>query len=190
MKNYKYLFLVAIFASLAFTSCSDDDDNDNLPEIVNEFEEITTVILTLSAEGSDDLVFLIQDLDGDGPIPPVESFPAQNLQANTTYTGVIATWNEGVDPVSNETEDIIEEADVHQFFYTPGGEFNFAEFNYTDVDSNGLPLGVEFNFTTGEAQDGSITVILRHDLTKTFENDPTDVGGETEVEVTFPIVVE
>jgi len=49
MKNYKYLFLVAIFASLAFTSCSDDDDNDNLPEIVNEFEEITTVILTLSA---------------------------------------------------------------------------------------------------------------------------------------------
>ena len=68
MKNYKYLFLVAIFASLAFTSCSDDDDNDNLPEIVDEFEEITTVILTLSAEGSDDLVFLIQDLDGDGPV--------------------------------------------------------------------------------------------------------------------------
>ena len=47
MKNVKFL-ATAIFATVLFVSCSNDDDT---PEPVNEEEVITTLTVTLSPNG-------------------------------------------------------------------------------------------------------------------------------------------
>ena len=67
MKTIKILSL-SILASIAFTACSDDD---NVPEIVNEEEVITTMTVTLTpVTGGTDITLQTQDLDGDGPNAP------------------------------------------------------------------------------------------------------------------------
>ena len=68
MKNVKFL-ATAIFATVLFVSCSNDDDT---PEPVNEEEVITTLTVTLSPNGGGTAITLqTRDLDGDGPNAPV-----------------------------------------------------------------------------------------------------------------------
>ena len=82
----KTVLALSLMATV-MTSCSSDDDT---PEVVNEEEIITTMTVTLtSANGSATLQS--QDLDGDGPNAPVVT--ADNLSANTTYTGSIVLLN-------------------------------------------------------------------------------------------------
>ena len=59
--------------------CSDDDTT---PEIINEDELITTVILTLTQESGDQVVLTTVDLDGDGPDEPVTTVVG-NFSENT-----------------------------------------------------------------------------------------------------------
>ena len=90
MKTTKYLFLL-LMTSFATFSCSTDDDN---PTPVNEEEVITTLRLTLTPQGGGmPIIFETQDLDGDGPNPPVVSVSSA-LAANTTYNGSIELLNE------------------------------------------------------------------------------------------------
>jgi hypothetical protein len=61
------------------------------------------------------------------------------------------------------------------------------------ADSNGNPVGVQFNLLTGAAGTGGFTVILRHEPEKSADNvntgDVTNAGGSTDVQVTFNITV-
>ena len=51
-----------------------------------------------------------------------------------------------------------------------------------------------FTLTTGDAASGNITIILRHEPVKDAEGvsdgDITNAGGETDISVTFPVVVQ
>ncbi|MGK0457898.1 MAG: hypothetical protein ACJAVE_000876, partial [Polaribacter sp.] len=66
---------------------------------------------------------------------------------------------------------------------------------YDDEDSNGNPVGVQFNLLTGAADSsGGFTIILRHEPDKAGVDvntgDITNAGGSTDVQVTFNIVIE
>ena len=113
MKFFKYALLAS---TLIFASCSDDDDNT--PEPVNEEEVITTLTVTLES-GSDTVVMQYQDLDGDGPDAATVTVSG-SLNANTVYDGSIVLLNETESPAENITEEVEEEDDEHQFFYTVG----------------------------------------------------------------------
>lgn len=187
MKKLIYLFAPVLLLTLTNTSCDSDDDT---PVIVNEEEVITTLIVNLTPEGGGStLQFQSQDLDGDGPDAPVVTTPDQSLVANTAYTGSVLILNETEDPADNITLEVAEEDDEHQFFYTTGGGLSFAGFNYLDFDENGNPVGIDFNFTTGDAATGTLTVTLLHELAK--PNDGlASAGGDTDIAVTFPVTVE
>ena len=187
MKNQFYLFLSILCLSFVFTSCDSDDD---APAIVNEEEVITTLRLTLTpANGGNSLTFISQDLDGDGPNAPVISTPDQSLVANTMYNGTVQVLNETEDPAEDITLEVEEEDDEHQFFYTTGGNFSFDTFSYVDFDADGNPVGIMFDAATGDATTGTLTVTLRHEPAKP-NTGLTDAGGETDIQVTFPITVE
>ncbi|QDO95713.1 type 1 periplasmic binding fold superfamily protein [Formosa sediminum] len=184
MKTTK-LFTAALIATVLFTSCSSDDDT---PEIVNEEEVITTLTVTLTATGTGDIITLqTQDLDGDGPDDPVVTVSG-NLAAGETYNGSIVLLNETVSPAEDITEEVEDESDEHQFFYTASSSLDVTT-AYANYDEDGNPLGTEFTLTAGEASSGSLTFTLIHEPVKP-NTGLTDAGGETDAEATFSVTVE
>ncbi|QXP52126.1 MULTISPECIES: type 1 periplasmic binding fold superfamily protein [unclassified Cellulophaga] len=184
MKTIKTLSL-AVVAALSFASCSDDDDS---PELVNEEEVITTMTVTLTpTDGSETITLQSRDLDGDGSDAPVITVTG-NLVAGTTYNGAIVLLNETESPAEDITEEVEEESDEHQFFYTISSGLDVTT-EYGNNDSDGNPLGTEFILTAGAASAGTITFTLRHEPTK--PNDGIEsAGGETDILVSFDVSVE
>jgi hypothetical protein len=180
--------VILVYISSIFAACSSDED----PVIINEEELITTVRATLIPEGGGTEIILESvDLDGDGPNEPnIEVTGAFN--PNTTYAGTLKILNEAESPAEDITVEIIEEDEDHQFFFSFTNDIATA--TYDDEDSNGNPVGVQFNLVTGAAGSGGFTIILRHEPDKAGADvntgDITNAGGATDVQVTFNITIE
>ena len=187
MKIFKYALLAIPFL---YFSCSDDDDN-SIPEPVNEEEVITTMTITLVASDQSGVVVLqTQDLDGDGGEEPVVTVSG-SISNMTSYIGSIQWLNEMEDEPEDVTVEILEEADEHQVFFGIG-EGLPIQVVYADEDSNGYPVGVNFILAPTEAGvtgSGPLTVTLIHEPTK--PNDGLDsAGGSIDIQTTFDLVVE
>ncbi|HEA21344.1 hypothetical protein LCGC14_1422320 [marine sediment metagenome] len=186
----KILKIAAIpfLTALLSTACS-SDDNGNIPEIVNEEEVITTMTVTLSPEDNGaDIILSKTDLDGDGPNMPVFNVSG-NLTSGTTYTGSIELLNETVTPAENITDEVKEESEEHQLFYTSDDNLDVTTVS-VDNDSDGNLLGTEFTLTAGAASTGTLTFTLRHEPKKPNDGTLTDAAGETDAEASFSITVE
>jgi hypothetical protein len=177
--------VLSLVALLCMTSCTDDDE----VQIINEEELITTVELELtsSTDATNVILFTSVDIDGDGPDNPVITITG-TINANTSYDGSIRFLNESIAPTENITEEVIEEGDEHEVFYSS----SLADFSITkiDLDANGNPLGVITTLQTGAAGTGTLTVVLRHEPTKPNDNTLSGAGGETDVQVSFTLAVE
>ncbi len=177
-----FLLLTAV---VLFSQCETEE-----PEAENEEELITTLEMTFSPiGGGDDIVFSVFDEDGDGPIEPV--YTNGTLAVNTDYNVTIEVRND--EENENITTEVIEEAEEHQFFFETSVSL-FLEFSYEDADDNGDPIGLSTNFYAQEPSNGTLTVTLRHEPEKSAEGarngDPTNAGGETDIQATFDVVIE
>ncbi|WP_028871306.1 hypothetical protein [Psychroserpens burtonensis] len=188
MKNIKSIFVLTL-VSLFFISCSNDDDVNPVP--VNEEEVITTLIATLNATNGTPITMEFRDLDGDGPDAPVITVSSA-LLANTTYNGSLNLLNETTDPAESIREEIEEEANDHQFFFSNSSDL--VTFAYGDEDGNDNPIGLLFSLTTTTVGNDTMTITLRHEPNKEAEGvsggDITNAGGETDIAVTFPFTIE
>ena len=183
MKLLKYALLAIPFL---YFSCNDDDDT---PEPINEEEVITTMTVTLvnMMDGTDVVTMQTQDLDGDGPNEPDVNVSGP-ISAGHTYTGSIVWLNEMEDPAENITEEIIEEQDEHQVFFSAAGVG--IDFDYVDFDSNGNPVGTQFTLTAAEGPgSGSVTITLVHEPEKPNDGSPP-AGGSIDIQTTFQVTVE
>tara|TARA_Y100000385_G_C13026540_1_gene608673 strand:+ start:186 stop:722 length:537 start_codon:yes stop_codon:yes gene_type:complete len=176
--NYKILPILAI----ALYSCQPVDPTDP-----NEEELITTFTVDLIGPSSSATLSYV-DLDGDGGSAPVIS--VDSLESNTVYTGSLTLLNEIDSPAEDITAEIFDEADDHQFFFSSTGA---SVFTYNDQDSDGNPVGLEFELTTASSGTENYSIILRHEPVKTAagvsEGDITNAGGETDIEVVFEVVI-
>jgi hypothetical protein len=177
------LLAILFISVFTFTACSDNDDDDHNHD--SEEELITTVNYTLT-NGSDVVTLKFSDPDGDGPIEPIYEVSG-DLTANSTYTGIIELLNETESPVEDITEEVKEEADEHEFFYT--SDVSGLAITKTDVDGNDNPLGIETSVTTGEAGSGTLTIVLKHEPTKPNDGSSSSAGGSTDVEITFDVTI-
>ena len=169
-----------------FSACSDDDTP---PAQVDEEEVITTLIVSLTNNNTGEQIELrSQDLDGDGSNAPVIQVSG-NLTVASTYNGTIELLNETVSPADNIHEEVLAEGAEHQFFYTQGGGLNIST-QYSDVDSNGNPIGLAFTLATTAPSQGTLTFTLRHEPLKPNDGSLSGAGGETDISVSFPITVE
>lgn len=187
MKTLKSIYLLPLL-TLFLAACSNDDDT---PEIINEEEVITTLTATLIPVNGPTITLTTRDLDGDGPNEPVVTV-SRNFSANTTYTGSLNILNETVSPAESITNEIEEEGTQHQFFFQASN--NVATFTYTDSDANNQPIGLNFSLTTGNAGNGTVTIILRHEPNKSAsgveEGNIANARGETDLSVTFNVTIE
>ena len=174
--------LLLILLVLSVAAC---DSNEPDEEGAGEEELITRVVLTLVG-GGETISAEADDPDGDGTNFQIDTI---TLQSGTTYTGSIDLF----DDVNGEDigEEVAEEDDEHQFFYTPsGGIAGRVTVTITDTDGAGLPVGLAFTLTVsnGGAASGSLNVVLSH-----FDEEPkngTDRSDETDVDVTVPVTIQ
>ena len=189
------LYLVALLA-FGFASCESED-----PEKENEGEVITDVTLNF------------QELNASNePVGSVLSFKAsdpQGIEVGKTPTVQTITLAKGKkyqmtidvkNSIKNEdiTKEILEEAAEHQFFFL-GQVFDSSFFSIQYADAGGIALGLKTIVTVSSStgtNNSSMKVVLRHDLNKSFPgaSSPTfanfaQAGGETDLEITFPVIL-
>lgn len=205
MTTNKAFVTLLVCASLAFSAaCSGGDE----PIDDVELEVITTVQLTFTPmAGGDARTFEFSDDDGDGGNPPVGETIGL-LPGDFMMT--VAFSNRLEDPPEDITQEVADEAQDHQVFFTGTGVDGPANANpgaplthsYNDQDANGLPIGLD-NLITAVSGTGELTVTLRHmppvneqavkvaDMagqvaTEGFES----IGGDNDVQVTLPVEVQ
>lgn len=183
----------------SFSSCKSEE-----PVQENDQELITDVTLNFQELDSDSnpigllLSFEAKDPEGieTGQTLEVETV---KLKRNKKYLLSIEVHNS----LANEdiTEEILEDADEHQFFFL-GSAFTGSNppLTYAYNDADGVLLGLKGIVTTAAepiTNNAELRLILRHALDKnypgienpSFEN-YTKAGGETDLEIPFPVVIE
>jgi len=198
MKISKFLrFSLFAAAALTFVACEDDDDDDDNP-VVNEEEVITDMILTFTdVDTQQSFEFTFSDPDGEGGDDPVVDDIV--LGDSTTYNLTIEVRDaSNPNDVEDITEEIEEEDEEHQFFFTTlDGAENSVDISYdpADVDENGNPIGLSSNWVVTQPTSGNekVRITLRHEPNKggagVSEGDITNAGGETDVEWPFNFTV-
>jgi len=189
MSNKIYLIL-AIMISAGLAGCSDEPED---PIIENESELITTVIYELISDSkADTLQLTFRDVDGDGGMAP--EITADTLKANTNYTGLIKLLDESGEDTEDITVEVSAEGEEHQLFYAAQPDSVTISYNSANVDGNGNPVGISTQLSTRGAFQGSLTITLRHEPDKfadgVADGEIENAGGETDIEVEFPLVVE
>ena len=136
----------------------------------HEQEVITTVTLTFApVAGGTPVVAAFNDPDGDGGQAP--TIDAITLSNGTNYDLAVTFSNRLKSPPEDITEEIEDEGDEHQLFFTgsavqgPATGSNAAavvSHVYADQDGDGLDLGLENTITTLMTGSGQLTVTLQH----------------------------
>jgi len=175
--------LIAIFImAISYSSCK---KKTTPPPNPNEEELITTfqIVFIDSAGVEPNVTAIYRDIDGDGGNAP-STWDSIRLKANTTYLANILLLDEtkaDIDTISNE---VLEEGVDHLFCFTQNG-VNITTVA-TDTDLNGLPIGLQSKWKTGNMSTGSSQIVLRHqpDI-KTGSCTP----GESDIDLTFQCFV-
>jgi hypothetical protein len=191
MKSFELLIL-PVAAVFIFVSAGCKEDNPAEPDPGNPQELITKVVLTLTENGTGNVAMAtFSDPDGDGGVAP--SIGTLSVKAGSTYNGAIALMDESKNPPDDITAEIEEEADAHQFFYTPRGDLaGRVTVTITDKDSRNLPVGLAYTMavTAGAPVAGtaanSLKVALSH-YEPASAKDGTTPSSETDVEIDFPV---
>lgn len=201
MKNSKFLLkALLILAIPLFVACEGNDDD--IPQIVNESELITVLSITLiNPVTNDTTTAVFSDPDGPGGIPPtitpiILKFTGENDQY---FANIEVLDSSNPNNLKQINPEIVEEAEMHQFFYIPNNEaIEVLSISYDpeeETDSNGNPLGISsvWNVSGLSNQGETVTVVLRHAPNKgavlVATGNITYAGGETDIEVTFQLEI-
>ena len=179
------LLLFAVVA-MALTGCSDDDDNS--PEPDGHHDETHALIVRLTDENGEEqeFEFNAEHDHGDDTEDDHNHGEEQEMMLSTdhTYQAQLLFLNE-------EGEDITDNihADEHLVCFDADEALTISV-NRTDVDVNGLEVGLESTWTTGAASEGHLVIEVRHQIDKSeFEGEDCALGG-TDVEAEFHVHIE
>jgi len=213
IKNYSKIPVLAL--AVLLTGCEKDEDNDSagndVPAVEHDHEVITDVelIFTNDADSTDVVIASAVDPDGEG-IEQLTIEDAINLDAGKTYTLTFGIWNkleddhdhdDHDDEGENIAEEIEDEDDEHQFFFSfpegafssPAGNGNIDNasdaINYIDKDANGNNVGLSTSWTTSaDAKTGKFKVVLMHQPGVKTATSGVNVG-DADFELEFDLII-
>jgi hypothetical protein len=186
-KRTSTLMLIAFALATIWTGCKKDDGNVPDPPLPgNEEEVITTSRLTFvdSSNTSNIKYATFRDPDGDGGLT-YDIFDTIKLEPNKTWLTTILLLNETVSPSDTISNEVFDEAVDHLFCYTPTGISTTVI--KTDVDNNGLPIGLQTKWYTTVSGNGTMRVELKH---QPGVKNGTCTPGETDISVDFQMKVQ
>ncbi len=149
-----------------------------------QVSDITGVTLTFTPETGTPIVATATDSGND-----LEPDDAITLMESTPYTLTVAVQS-GMDDI---TSAISNNADDFQVFFQPMGSIFSGDVLTLDTDSQGLPLGLNNEFTTECTEDANVSGMLRvvlADLTGMKTASSTIEDGMAEFDVSWAITIE
>ncbi|MBK7854370.1 MAG: hypothetical protein IPJ79_05220 [Bacteroidetes bacterium] len=186
-KRTNTLMAIAFAATVIWTGCKKDEDTTtNPPPPANEEEVITTMKLAFvdSSNNSNIKYATFRDPDGDGGLS-YDIFDTIKLEPNKTWITTILLLNETESPADTISNEVLDEGVDHLFCFTPTG--TSATVIKTDLDNNGLPIGLQSKWYTTVAGNGTMQVELRH---QPGVKDGTCTPGDTDISVDFQVKVQ
>lgn len=184
---------VLVMSVLAMSACKKDNEDVLTPSgpAANEEEVITKVEITFTDQETVTEVFhmSVRFDDGGGIAERI----TDTLPAQRAFNVSLRLINASVDPAVDLTGEVRNEGTEHQvFFQVSNSDLTLV---YADADANGKPIGLNSTAITGVAgENGELRITLRHQPDKSASGveagDITNAGGETDVEVTFPVTIE
>ncbi|CAI8325800.1 MAG: Uncharacterised protein [Bacteroidota bacterium] len=186
---------VLIAAILFLAACKKDD-----PKIINEEEEFSRVVITVTNEGdqsSEQYTFEVEGHDHADETESTEDTHEDHLEVelapNSSYLFEIRFYNDE-DPNNPEdvTQEIIDEADDHHVFYelTDGANISIESGTGDTMDSNSNALNLITRWTTTAAGVADVIAYLIHEPSTKTGTTRNDFGGATDVELEFEAHVE
>ena len=173
------LFLMLAIA-LCWTGCKKPADaNDE-----NEHEAINKLELIFQRVGQPDQIFVAEDPDGDGGLPPTR-IDTIRLSSGQTYTVRFRALNVVNGSVRNITPTIEAQGNAHEIFYVPTGLA--LQVTKLDQDSRGFPLGLLSRWTAPGVGVGTVLIKLMH---KTGIKGPADSPDLGHSDLDLPMRVE
>ena len=152
----QYQPFLAPLALLALTACS-DVEKDGHDHHHHDHEVISTVVLTFVSKADETDTQAVRWVDGEGQDADAD------LVSGSVYDLFVEALNELEAEPENITEEIEDEKDEHQLFFTGSAIDNgIVTHEYVDFDEEGLPLGLENEVTAVTAGSGDLTVTMRH----------------------------
>jgi len=185
MKNFSstlFIFsLLSILSSCGKILGGKKDDQENITTLRIIAQETTSGITSIDT-------FEFSDPDGPGGNNP-SRFDTLRLKPGKKYTVGLQVWDYSKNPVVDLSPEIVKEGEEHQFFYVS----NILGFGvtYSDRDSKGNPIGLntEWNLpNTGNT--GNLQIILKHQPRSKAAAPGNINAGETDVDVTFPVIIQ
>ena len=138
-----------------FSACTKESD---APE-QNEEEVITTMNVIITEEGTANATTYAFD-DPDGPGGNSPTIDQITLKPNKVYNVEVVLLNKTTSPPEVVSEEVAEEAEDHRFYFEVSGvNITVSDLN---TDTNGVPVGLASQWTTGAASAGKMDITLRH----------------------------
>ncbi len=188
----KKIALVSVFSivalSMTMTSCKKKEDPKP-----DEQELITTLKLNVTGSSGFAKTFTYKVENGfGGTTSGTVQIDTIKLSAGQTYSMTAELLNEKASPVENITSEVIAEKDEHLLLYisTPSSGAGSLTFSNGSKDSKNLPFSQTITMVSGTAGSGKLQVNLIHAPTDKTATTTTGAGGETDVEATFPVLIQ
>lgn len=170
INRFSKLFMLAFATALiGFSACKKEE--------VDEQENLNVLKIKIGAT-----TFTWSDTDGAGGTAP--KIDTIRLTPNGSFASEITIQDGSASPIKDFTPEIITEKNDHLFVYKPTGNLTVTDLS---LDGNGKAFGQTATVKTTAAGNGSLQIILKHLPTKTA-SDPSTTG-ETDLEVSFPVVI-
>jgi hypothetical protein len=147
----KSTLVFTFFISLFLTACTKEEPHHNHDN--EEYDNVSIAFVALDAQGvaTSDTTFV--SLDAHGNASP----NLTTVAANKSYKMLITLSAAGV----SVNEEIIADADDHQFFFFASPESAVSDYEYLDSK-----IGLEGKITFAAAQAFDLQILLRHGLDK------------------------
>lgn len=174
------LFAVVMLGGLILAGCKKKNNEEE-----NEEELITTVRVKLTASGSATQTFTWKDIDGPGGNAPQIS--NITLSPGISYACELEFLDESKTPAENITDEVEAEGTDHQVYYEVATAA--LTINGLNTDAGGLPLGITSNWIAATSSGGTVKITLKHKPGVKAAGDLVS-KGETDVEVSFPVVIQ
>lgn len=207
----KFLIALSLVVVLGVSCSKDDPKKESTPELITKVTLTFTETSVVGGPGpvSGPVVVSATDPDGEGVQNLIVEGPI-NLIQGTTYVMSIELINALVasgQPGYNITDEVADEGDEHQFFFSwsdnpfsdPAGDGNIDNptdpLNYsggpTSKDPLGHNLGITTTWTTvaSTVAGGTFRILLKHQPGLKTATSASTVG-ETDLDLTFTITVQ
>ncbi len=193
MKNitFKTAQLLSAALLITFASCKKDDKT---PAPVEQ-ELITTVKLkfrNLTAQTAPVYYTYKVENGFNNATPGAVQIDTIRVEAGSVYQVETELYNEKANPVDTVSKEVIQEADKHLFLYISvpeSGDGSLSSNGGGSGDINGSPFNQMIRLLAGQPGAGKLRVVLIHNPTNKTASTPNAAGGETDVDVTFPVII-